>query len=468
GMATIGNQIWAGTDGKGIIILNEAGKILDSIGHTKGLASNIVFTLTATDKYVLAGTQNGLSVINKKTKEIVNYSTLDQLPANEFNSAAAFQRGDTVYLGTIAGVVCFNTGQLKDTKRYTLLQPLYITDLFITDHNGQSRHDYTWPYHQNNTLNIPSRTEYFTIDFGSMGGQTQNLNYYYRLQEDNEWILLGASRKLTFVGMSPGEYQLQLAARLPDGNWTQPLLNLPLIVAAAFYQTIWFKLLTGLLIIGLGWWIFRYRERQKDKERLLRLQIAGDLHDEIGSSLAGISMQADMLLSGHYEHLKEYLQSIADNGRLAVQTMGDIVWSIDPRNDDNVSLFQRMERYGHRVFGSSAISIAFHNEGYNEKQYMPQKVRQNIMLIFKEALTNVVKHADAGQVDVTFIALNKGFRLVIADDGRGYALDPSGQSREGSSGHGLRNIKMRAAAIGADLSFPTVERGAIIVLVLKG
>jgi len=214
--------------------------------------------------------------------------------------------------------------------------------------------------------------------------------------------------------------------------------------------------------------VIKYRERQAEKERGLRLKIAGDLHDEIGSTLAGMSMQAEMLLSGHEELQGKYLKSIADNGRAAVQTMGDIVWSIDPRNDDSLSLYQRMERYGHKVLGDSDIAIQLESKGFTEKQYIPQKIRQNVMLIYKEALTNIIKHAAATRVEVLFVAYYKGFKLHIRDNGKGHQPGRPSNGRISLSGHGLRNMEMRARFIEAELSFPSVEKGFEVLLIFKG
>ena len=468
GMVAVGHEIWAATGGYGIVIYNGQGQSVDTIGKKEGLAAGIVFTLAATDKYILAGTKNGLSAINKQTHHITNYSTLDQLPANEFNSAAKFQAGNTVYLGTIDGVVRFNTDKLDAYGSEALEGNLYITELTVTDKKGNTVNDYTLPYQSTKGFRIAAGTAYFSIGFGSMKQSMEHLDYYYRLGADQQLISVGANRKVTFIGMPPGHYQLELVARLPDGNWSKTLLNMPIEVAPAFYQTIWFKLLLALLLIGLVWSVIKYREKQAEKERGLRLKIAGDLHDEIGSTLAGMSMQAEMLLSGHQQLQSKYLRSIADNGRAAVQTMGDIVWSIDPRNDDSLSLYQRMERYGNKVLGDSDIAIGLRSQGFTEKQYIPQKIRQNVMLIYKEALTNIIKHSDATRVDVRFMAYNKGFKLRIIDNGKGLQPEQLINGKPSATGHGLKNMEMRARLMEAELSFPLVENGFEVLLTFKG
>jgi len=469
GMIEVDNRIWTATSGTGIVIYDQNGAAIDTLSKEDGLAANIVFTLAATDKYVLAGTKNGLSLINKQNHHITNYSTIDQLPANEFNSAAVYQSGNEVYLGTIDGIVRFNTDKLGTQPYKNQIGDLYITDLIITDKKGHSVYDYTLPYQRKRTgFKIPAGTSYFSIGYGSMNQSMKILDYYYRLDKDQQWISVGNGGKISFIGMPPGSYQLEMVARLPDGNWSHILLSMPILVQPAFYQTIWFKLLMGLLVAVLIWAVIKYRELQAEKERSLRLKIAGDLHDEIGSTLAGMSMQAEMLLSGHRQHQETYLKSIADNGRAAVQTMGDIVWSIDPRNDDSLSLFQRMERYGNKVLGDSDIAIQFESHGFIERKFIPQKIRQNVMLIFKESIANIIKHSGASKVEVVFTAYNNGFKLCIEDNGIGVANFKSVDDKQVAVGHGLRNMEMRAKLIDADLSFPDTGKGFIILLTFKG
>ncbi|WP_170831126.1 sensor histidine kinase [Arachidicoccus rhizosphaerae] len=469
GMLEVDHNIWAATSGTGIIIFDQNGKAIDTLTKKDGLAANIVFTLAATDKYVLAGTKNGLSIIDKQRHHITNYSTIDQLPANEFNSAAIYQGSGKVYLGTIDGVVRFKMDQLKGELFKNKIKDLYITDLVITDKKGHSFYDYTLPYQKIKTdIKIPAGTSYFSIGFGSMYQSMKYLDYYYRLDKEQQWISVGNGGKISFIGMPPGKYQLEMVAKLPDGHWSNNLLSLPIIVEPAFYQTIWFKLLMGILVMALIWLLIKYREKQAEKERSLRLKIAGDLHDEIGSTLAGMSMQAEMLLNGHRQHQDTYLKSIADNGRAAVQTMGDIVWSIDPRNDDSLSLFQRIERYGNKVLGETDITIQFESHGVNEKQFIPQKIRQNAMLIFKEAITNIIKHSKATRVVVVFSAYDNGFKLSIEDNGKGMASISVEDNHFPSVGHGLRNMEMRAELMGAELFFPAISKGFKILLICKG
>ena len=458
-MALVNGQIWAATGGRGICILDQQGHLLHRLTNAGGLAGDIVFSLVTTDDFVFAGTRTGLSVINKHSKQIRNYSDMDQLPVNEFNSAATFRANDTLYMGTINGIVRIDTKRLDPSEKEGVDIPIRVTDLTVAQKSDKIRHNYALAYQRAHPLNISPDVRYFSVGFGGLEGSEQDLRYYYRLRESGPWDPIGPTQQITFVGMSPGRYNLQLAAQLPDNQWTKPLLSVPLIVEPAYYQTLWFKLLVVLAVAAVVWGFFKYREKQGEKERLLRLQIAGDLHDEVGSTLAGISMQADMLLSGRQAHLNDYLRNIATSGRSAVHTMSDIVWSIDPRNDDTLSLVKRLERYGRKAMAPAEIAISFDVQANNEPLYISQEKRQNIMLIFKEALTNIAKHAAATAVNISYRVDRKGLRLIIADNGRGLP-----ELADLNQGHGMRNMRMRAETIGAKLYFPAVAAGVTIVL----
>ena len=84
-------------------------------------------------------------------------------------------------------------------------------------------------------------------------------------------------------------------------------------------------------------------------------------------------------------------------------------------------------------------------------------MRQNLYLIFKEAVINAVKHAAAAKLFVKLQNVNSVFKREIKDDGRGFRHAPC------RGGHGLRNMKMRAERVGAKLELRTNEGVAVIL-----
>lgn len=453
--------IWAATEGRGIIITDREGMVIDSLQQNDGLAADLVFSLLKYDRWIIAGTYNGLSIIDRGERTIRNFSRRDQLPTNEFNRSAAFLNEDTAYLGTINGIVRFNIKNLDDVIKEDLSVPVYITDLKVGSRDSQIKHDYTLAYRSDPELTIYPATPYFSISFGGPSANTEELEYFYRLRETDSWKSIGRKNEITFVGMEPGNYNLELSARMPDGQFTRTLLQVPLMVLPAFHQTIWFILLLLLSVGFIIWGIFLYREKEAEKQRMVRLKIAGDLHDDVGSSLAGMSMLADLLLHEKVSNREEYLRNIASSGRQAMNTMSDIVWSIDPRNDDQQNLIRRMEIYAGGILKPAGINLNFRVEGgHDKKEPLSQKKRQNIMLIYKEALTNICKHSQADRVDISFFNNGTSSKIEISDNGIGFPENTKG-------GHGLRNMRMRAEDIKAKLTFPAISEGVKIVLEFK-
>jgi len=239
-----------------------------------------------------------------------------------------------------------------------------------------------------------------------------------------------------------------LASRLPDGQWTNASLVVPLQINPTFYQTIWFKCLLLLCVALIVWGIFKYREYIQRKERRLRISIASDLHDEVGASLTRIYYQADHVhakVNGSLE-INKHLQQIAETSKQALSTMSDMVWSIDSRFDTMKDLVIRMKDYVYKLQEEFDFQYRFNIRGDYDALAVTQIVRQNLFLIFKEAITNVMKYGD-GKEAVIELVFDHSFRMVIKN---GFA-DRKEPIADRQGGHGLQNMKRRAAKINAHL-----------------
>ncbi|MBE8722661.1 hypothetical protein C4F40_18215 [Sphingobacterium sp. Ka21] len=447
----VGNTLWVGTHGSGIRILDQEGGVLQTLANADGLADDIVYSIMTNGRQVVAATHNGLSIVDETSKYIRNYSRLDQLPANEFNHAAAYQRDNVVYLGTVNGLLRYDMDLVNTPRERSAphAMPLYVTSL-TTEHvkTGVQRR-YTFPYETDSRLVIEPGTRYFTIGFGGQSELAEDMQFFYRLKEQSEWLPLGNKQEITFVEMPPGNYNLQLTSRFPDGQFTDSELLVQLVVKPTFYQTIWFK---GILVLILGaiiWAIFRYREYTLHKERRLRISIASDLHDEVGSSLTRIYYQADNLtLNGRSAtegHLK--LRQIADTSRHALSTMSDMVWSIDSRFDTVKDLVFRMKDYVYKLREECGFSYRLNVKGAYETLTVSQIVRQNLFLIFKEAITNVIKYGDGSEVMIELL-FDDSICLTI----RNNYTDQGNKLTYGQGGRGVENMRLRAEKMNAQLT----------------
>ncbi len=219
-------------------------------------------------------------------------------------------------------------------------------------------------------------------------------------------------------------------------------------------------ILVLLLIGGVLYFGHRYQLAQSLKIERLRTKIASDLHDEVGSSLTRISIYSDLLQNGNNENERSnYLSRISSMSREIVSTMSDIVWSIDSRSDTADALFFRMKDFATELLQPKNIQFDFKVGGIHGNVILEPILRQNIYLIFKETINNVVKHAEASYVIVEIINTPK-FKMTIRDNGKGL------NTRQNQRGNGLRNMDRRAKSIQGQIDF-TNKNGTQVVFTRK-
>jgi signal transduction histidine kinase len=127
--------------------------------------------------------------------------------------------------------------------------------------------------------------------------------------------------------------------------------------------------------------------------------------------------------------------------------MGDIVWAVSPDVGTPVHLSQRMRRLASDLLPARGIELQFESSDEGQVR-LGIDMRREVFLIFKEALHNVVRHANATDVSIVLTIGRRTLRLVVSDNGKGFAASPE----TAAAGQGLRSMKRRAAAIGGRLS----------------
>ncbi|HFB99854.1 MAG TPA: hypothetical protein ENJ53_03520, partial [Phaeodactylibacter sp.] len=188
-------------------------------------------------------------------------------------------------------------------------------------------------------------------------------------------------------------------------------------------------------------------ERRKVELERLRIKISSDLHDDVGSILSGLAMQAEILQHTDCENQGERLIRLSELSRNAMSRMRDAVWAMDARKDKWENLQDRMREFAAEMLGEKGLAYQIDFQDINLKDQLLPEIRQNLYLIFKEAVTNVVKHSNATKVITTLKNTDSGFEMMIKDNG---VLDDKEFQH---SGLGLNNIKMRAKQIQASLEF---------------
>jgi two-component system, NarL family, sensor histidine kinase UhpB len=206
----------------------------------------------------------------------------------------------------------------------------------------------------------------------------------------------------------------------------------------------------------------------KDKARQavvrMREKVSRDLHDSMGSNLSTINILSNVVMQelSHPQSqlkLKEILDKISSLSTDAMESVDDIVWSLNPRHDSFDEVVARMRLLGGQIFEGQGVNFMFYVYGDPAKCNLDIERRSDFYLIYKEAVTNISKYAKCRNVYLGLTVRSDFVELVIADDGVGFCNDTLG------SGHGLQNIKARSANLNAKLTIHSeINKGTRVQL----
>jgi signal transduction histidine kinase len=304
----------------------------------------------------------------------------------------------------------------------------------------------------------------------------ERVRFRYRLEGlDAAWVEAGTRRTAFYTYLPPGEYRFEVVACNADGVWSQTGPSVAFIVRPRLWQTWWFIGLMGLgLLLAVGGAVrvvekrkHLNRLRQIERERTVereRARIARDLHDDLGSSLARISLLSSLAKDDkdHPEQVLAHVTKIAQSADETVRALEEIVWAVRPGSDTLQSLVEYMAHFANELFEGNRTRCRLDLPHDLPALPLPPEIRHNIFLVVKEALTNVLKHAQANEVRVQAKVVADTLEIMVQDDGKGF--DPA---HAGASRNGLGNMRRRAEAMGGALTVESRPDGTSVRLVVQ-
>ena len=283
----------------------------------------------------------------------------------------------------------------------------------------------------------------FTFEFAMLDHRNPGENQCSYMLEgaDTRWVLPGPERTVTYANVPPGEYRFRVRGESADGVPTANEASVAIIVGRPYWQTWWFRVVAALAVVGVILSVMQFRMRHAVAQERLRLQIASDLHDDIGSSLSSIALVTDNIQKSLDETHpgRRQLRAVSVVAREAADRLKDDVWIVNPGTDTLDNLLLRMKDATKTILGQ--IPYSFHAEISHGQRKLDMGFRKHFLLIYKETLHNVLKHAAAQHVAIAVHMTENTLQLDIADDGRGFDPDSA------SGGNGLLNMRRRAAAV---------------------
>jgi ligand-binding sensor domain-containing protein/signal transduction histidine kinase len=294
--------------------------------------------------------------------------------------------------------------------------------------------------------------DFLSIDFSSGGA----VRYQYMLEgADRDWSAPISQRTVNYANLRHGSYTFKVRAINSDGRASERSAQLSFKILPAVWQRWWFLTLTALAIAFVIHTIYRFRVRRLIELERVRTRIATDLHDDIGASLSRMAILSEVVKrqkGTNGEQSTAMLTEIADSARGLVDSMSDIVWSIDPRRDDLKSVVQRVRQFASDVLEAGNIEWEFHVPQELDGVRLGPEQRRHLYLIFKEAINNIARHSECRRVSLSINFEDGNLLCEIMDDGRGFLQKPPSESTSnGRGGHGLPNMQSRARDIGGSL-----------------
>jgi signal transduction histidine kinase/ligand-binding sensor domain-containing protein len=175
-------------------------------------------------------------------------------------------------------------------------------------------------------------------------------------------------------------------------------------------------------------------------EEQIRSKVARDLHDDLGSALSSINILSQVALVEKNGNAQTYLQRIGDQSARMMEDMGDMVWSINPRNDSMKQVIIRMREFATEIVEPKNITYHF-SESVTDGLTLDADKRKNLFLIFKETINNAVKYSNASHIEINLQQQDHSLVLSIKDNGQGF------DEQTIKVGNGLRNMRERAKEV---------------------
>jgi signal transduction histidine kinase len=326
-------------------------------------------------------------------------------------------------------------------------------------------------------LHFPAHTTSLKIDYTAWSlSIPERVQFRYQLHGvDKDWQEAGNSRLAAYINLSPGTYWFEVEARNGDGKWSARAARQTLSIAPAYYQTIWFRASELMAAVVLIWLVMRMRialvARQIEERMTERLRerdrIARELHDTLMQGFQSLMLRFQLAANAipQGERSRLMMEDTLERADLVLVEGRERVRGLRSQEDDPTALADAILSVGKELHDTHTAN--FHLDVQGETRSLHPVVRDELLTIAKEAMTNAFRHARASEVICEILFARNHFLFVCRDNGIGIA--PEFVSKTGRKGHwGIVGMGERAAKIGAAMKVSRGNEGGTRVEVKLG
>jgi signal transduction histidine kinase len=433
-----------------------------------------------------------LPTTNRNTLQCIGYDKSDGLPSIEcvggFQPSGLRSHDGRLWFPTVKGFAIVN----PDKVPYNPLPPPVAIDGAIVDGvtllpKGDAIGDNTLGGH----FKIPPGNQRLELQYTALSlTDPRKVRFKYKMEGlENKWNEAETKRTADYSHIPPGEYRFHVIACNNDGVWNDTGDTLAITVLPYFWQTKWFMTLVVLMTLGSVASSVRYVVKRKLQRRIDRIEreraievergrIANDIHDDLGAGLTEIVILGELIQppEGSTDAIQADVRKITDKARALTQSLDEIVWAVNLQNDTLDNFVTYACNFVQDYLRLAKIRCRLAVPARLPDVPLTSDVRHNLFMVLKEALNNIVKHANASEVWIQIVVEPKKFTLTIKDNGKGFRPGPMPEAKIVSTGentgrgpqrNGLANMRKRIKNINGRFSLQSQPgRGTMVELTI--
>lgn len=513
------DTLWLATENRGLnrIVLNNTKQITESIqiDTDDGLISSSLHRIID-DKMgsFWISSNQGVIQISKKALNnytngnsdyllVTNYNQRDGMVNQEANggvqTAGILAQDGSIWFPNQSGITVF------DDLAHVIADEVYQINPIIEQ---ISLSDSVLDIRKRDLISFPRGERNFGVKFTAPNfAFPERLIFKYRLSGISDgWRVLNRAREINFTNLKPGSHTLQVQTETFDGNTS--IASLTIIVPSFFYETIYFKFLIGLCLIGLGFVVYRYRVHTlRERERELQQRVAEQTHkleqaaDEKNRFFTGITHELKTPLSLMLGPLDEitgnttnqsiskfqaYTQMMHRNG-YRLKNLIDQILDVSKLNADAiklnihpfniVTLTKQISGQFQSLLDQKGIKLEINVEEVSELVYIDKEAWERIII---NLISNAIKFSPEGEkILLSIVEHDSDIQVSVRDFGKGipiksqqkvfeYLYQVSGNQAAEGTGIGLYLVKGLMERMGGEVDLNSkITDGAEFILTLK-
>ncbi|HTV41752.1 MAG TPA: two-component regulator propeller domain-containing protein [Candidatus Sulfotelmatobacter sp.] len=477
------NTLWIGTAGSGLYRYRN-GRFT---GYTsrQGLFSDEIFGILDDDGWLWMSSSKGIFRVRKRDVDAFENGKIESIVCLAYGKNDGMEtpqcngegkpsiwksRDGRLWFPTSKGLAVVNPKTIKidEEPPSVFIETVTADEKVIEDGRMELAGAASVLSRRASALVIPPGRRELEFKYAAIGfSAPEKERFKYRMDPvDSTWTDAGIRRVAYYNNLSPGHYRFEVKACNKDGVWNEAGAFLDVVVVPRYWEMFWFRALMALTVIlaAGGMAVYAVRRRMQRKLTLLEQQhaierergrIARDMHDQIGAGLTQIGLLGEIArrASNKNGDSMSHVDRICDTARELAQTLDEMVWMVNPRNDTLNKLALYLAAYAEEFFKATTVRCLLDIPSGLPSWPLPAEVRHNLFLTAKEAFNNIAKHSHASEARVKISLDDSMLKICIEDDGVGFSVDGAAPSR-----NGLSNMKDRVREIGGAFDISSEPR----------